>query len=141
MQSSVTQISAPSSVPVGAKIVSVFYYLVSIPLIALGILYLVVGTFLFDFDLFWLVLAGLGFLASIIMIVAGLLFFLTGRWLWQGKSKGRTIAIILSSLALLNIIISAVQVGQLNIVSLAINALILVYLSFSPRIKATFSGS
>ncbi len=132
-----------SKVPVGAKIISVLYYISAVVLVILGILLLVgagmVGSLLGSIPRIGVFGTSLFIVLGIIMIALGVLCFFVGRGLWKGKQWARIVAIILAILGIIGAVMGMVQ-GNVsgNIVSLIIHLIIGGYLLLSKGVKQAF---
>jgi uncharacterized membrane protein (DUF2068 family) len=135
------------NVPVGAKIISILYYIGAVLLVILGIIMLVgagmLGTLTQSIPLLGMLGAfgaALFIVIGIIMILMGILFFFVGKGLWKGKNWARWVAIVLAIIGIIIAIASMFSPKGIasNIVSLIINLIIGGYLLFSKGVKSAF---
>ena len=150
-------------IPVGAKIISVLYYIIA----ALGVITLILGSFT--------VLGGtfegsspnyaLIILFAVLLLGFSILSFFIGKGLWEGDKWSRVIVIVISILSIIVTIVAIIVISYLsrsmfplnggqnvrNIVSIfdiskfipkaiisIINGLIAGYLLFSRKVKESF---
>lgn len=139
------------SVPVGAKILAVLYYLVSVLLIFAGIVFVFTLSFIgFSGFSFLNPLIGSatgisGVLSGVLVLAWGILNFVTGRGLWTEQQWGKFLAITISALYFIFGVIEIFKFGNSNYistyVSMVINLFIVFYLSASHAIKNSFQQS
>ena len=133
------------SVPVGAKIISVFYYIGAVFGILAGIMFLIGAGLIASvaeqlFPGFGVLGSSISLIVGIVILVFAILNFFIGRGLWKGRNWARIVVIIFSVTGLLGGIFYIVQGNLLNgIVSTFISGLIAGYLLFSKSVKEAFS--
>jgi hypothetical protein len=134
-------------VPLGIKIISVFFYALAIVYALFGLFAIISSNGVAES----IVLAG-GFDSSIvsslsiaivifglIIIALAILEFFIARGLWKLKTWARVLAIILSILGLLIVITSIVlDFRYLQILNLLVNLIIAIYLLFFNEVKEAF---
>lgn len=126
-------------IPIGAKIISVIYY-ISFGITILGLIGLIIIGIFFR-DMLMLLPFGAGLLTFVGIIGLGfaVLYFFIGRGLWKGQNWARIVVIIFSILGLLSGIIALIGKAYFQgIFALAIPGVIGSYLLFSKKIKAAF---
>ena len=145
MDSSIPSVPSETTlktIPLGVKIIAVFYYLVSIFEIFGGIMLFIGAGFLAGGLTSSLPIVGFfGSLATslvaALVLALGLLSFFIGRGLWQGKHWARIVAIVFAALGVLSAL-SSIFRGDGGTFSLIIQAVILGYLWFSQSVKSAF---
>lgn len=137
--------SSMSGVPVGAKIISVLYYIGAVASVIVGILLLVgagfIGSYVEDLSVPGVAMLGTAMfiVGGIILIALAVLEFFVGRGLWKGRNWARIVAIVLAILGIISAILSIIQASYGSIVSLIIHAIIGGYLLFSKNVKSAFA--
>ena len=81
-----------------------------------------------------------GIIPAIASIVWGILSFLAGRGLWTGKFWGKSLAVTMSLLYIIFGVISFMQVGSINYISVIINLAIILYLLLSKNVFTSFKS-
>src|SRR3989344_1989591 len=127
------------TIPIGVKIISILFYLVSAGMIFSAITLMVSGIAI--------PIPGLGLLGSATFIVGGIILvalgvfgLFVGRGLWKGKNWTRIVAIIFMAVYIISGIISLIQgVSIITILFVLIYAFIAGYLLFSSKVKAAFA--
>ncbi len=136
-----------SDVPVGAKIISVLYYIGAIACLLLGLLLFVAAGFADTIanataELSGLggVIATLGVVGGVVMIAGAALFFFIGRGLWKGQAWARIVAIIFALLGIISAVNAFAQGVVLEgIFNLIVGGVIGCYLLFDNEVKAAFA--
>lgn len=129
-------------IPTGVKVVSIIYYIAAVVIILSGIIFLTGASFVSEQLQNNQVISAIGqsglVVIGIIVIIAGIIAFLLGRYLWLGRNWARIIIIILSVLSIISAIANIVNGYPLRIINLLIHALIAGYLLFSKDVKSAF---
>ena len=122
-----------NEVPVGIKVVAIFYYLVAAVFALLTISAILAGGAIIQN------LEVSGLIGFIVFLAPTALFFFVGRGLWKAKNWARIFVIIFSIICFILAIILLIK-GQTEIIStLVIMGLIASYLLFSKKVKKAFS--
>ncbi len=126
-------------VPVGAKIIAVLFYIVSIFLIAGGIMLFALSStgaqFLGNFG----VTAGV--VPGILDVLWGILSFFAGRGLWTGQKWGKLLAVTISALYIIFGVITIFTLGSTSYISLIINIVIILYLLLNKNIHTALAST
>jgi len=140
-------VSKSKDMPTGVKVLAILQYIGAAFAILFGVIFLIVGIATISSSVSPEALASLGVLegilgafsiaAGLLMILLGLLGLFVAHGLWTGKNWARVIVIVFTALGALFALIAIVS-GAGGFVSLAIDALIIWYLSKSD-VKAAFS--
>ncbi len=133
------------SVPTGAKVISVLYY-ISAGLYALFGVFLLLGAGVIGAILNQLIpllgMLGMGFLAviGIFLIGLGVLSFFIGRGLWKAQKWARILAIIFAILGILGNVLSLLSGITVSLIVMsAVNLFIAGYLLFSSSVREAFA--
>ncbi len=132
--------SVVPTVPAFAKVLSILFYIASIFFIVSGALLTFVSSLAIS------ILSSLGsasLVSGILYIVWGVLNFIAGRGLWSGKKWGKTLVVTMSGLYILFGITDLFLAGATvtTYISLGINLIIILYLLFSKKVQAAFTGT
>lgn len=144
--------SAKKITPIGIKIISVYYYIVSLGMLIVGLLFLFAFDFVSNYIAEYLssisidgsiqsLSKGLIISLGIIFLVSFVVSFFIARGLWRQKNWARIVAAILSMLAILsgiNALFAKVNIIQ-NILGLALDIFIAYYLLYNRAVKKAFS--
>jgi hypothetical protein len=127
-------------VPVGAKIISVLYYIGAVLLLILGILFFVGAGFVDTLiPALGAIGSGLLIFVGVIIVAFAVLYFFIGRGLWRGQNWSRIVAIIFALLGVISSIYTIIvgfQIGTL--IELLIVGFIAYYLLFDKGVKSAF---
>ncbi|MDO8528759.1 MAG: DUF2127 domain-containing protein [Nanoarchaeota archaeon] len=133
------------SVPTGAKVISVLYYIGAGFEVLFGLAFLV-GAGVLGAIIAQIIPAlgmiGAGFFAvvGVLFIGVGILSFFVGRGLWKAKNWARIVAIVLTLLGIIGEVFSLFsEITFSAILMLAVNLFIAGYLLFSPSVKEAFA--
>ncbi len=137
------KLNSKKSVPVGVKVISVFYFIVAFFEIIAGIAILFFGGLLNETLSFRLglsisdpaLLSGTGlFIAAL-----GVFYIFVGNYLWKGRNWARIAAIVISSLFGLFYLVNLILGGFGSIIFVIIHGVILLYLLLNKEVKSVFS--
>jgi amino acid transporter len=138
-----------SELTFGIKIISVIYFLAAALWVLLGLLimigpneavtYLVTTFPALETMMSYGLLVALSIIVGAIVMIIGLLIFLTGQGLWKLKPWAKITAIVFSSLGVISAIESMITGFRAElIIALAIHVAIIVYLVFFKEAKEAF---
>lgn len=137
-----------SNIPVGVKIISVFYYIVGILCALFGLMIILSANTIISYlvsttpELATLnsgALVTVGVIFGILLIGIGILSFFIGKGLWKLRKWARIVVIVFSILGVISAIYNMIvgfQIGQ--IVRLLVDGIIGGYLLFSEEVKRAF---
>lgn len=128
--------------PLGVKIISIFYYINAIALAILGIV-------IIFFSLYarqelaaqygsYLPFIVMGILFLIVIALGGLCFAI-GKGLWIGQKWSKTAVVIISSLLVILSLLDIIYGKWSNILGLVFNGIIISYLLFNKKAQKAFS--
>jgi len=123
------------SIPLGIKVISIFYYLISVFSIIGGIILIIGGNEFITKDPSLAPLEGIATIGGIMLLAFGIFSIFVAKNLWKGKNWAKWAVIIISGL---EVIISLSNIIE-NIITIIINAIILGYLFFSKSVKTAFA--
>jgi uncharacterized membrane protein (DUF2068 family) len=125
-----------SSVPVGAKIISILYYILTAFEI-LGGLAVLLGHHGLVLRYAGSYTGGVYLIFAILAILLGVLSIFIGIGLWGGQNWARIVAMVFSFLGLLYAISTMIH-GRGGYISFVVDLIVILYLAISPRVRASF---
>lgn len=121
--------------PVGVKVLSIFFFVCSLFLIALSVLVII------KLSAIAVIVPILGTGSGIVLFLLGILFLVMGVGLWKMKNWARLLVAAFCLISLLGAIWSVFIDGRLlSIPNLVIFGLIIYYLLFSKKIRENFKN-
>ncbi len=128
-------------VPVGVKIISVWYYIGAVIIVLLSLLYLFgsrfAGSLVNRFQLFAIFGVSFFIVIGIILMGFGVLSFFIARGLWKAKNWARIAAIILACVGIF-ITLTYIVMGDIEIIPILFNGIVGGYLLFNKNVKIIF---
>lgn len=134
--------AAKQSIPVGARIIAILYYLSAFATILLGLLFIIGGSalvVLFQDTMLSFIGTRISFVGAAFFFVASIFYFFLGNGLWKGRQWARIIAITLAVIGFVGSLVSLAGGNVQGFLGASITAIIGGYLLFNNKVRKEFS--